>query len=85
MVTMSLEVLPNQKDYQTGVYLLQSKQKKILLQVNLKILENSAKVRIMGSGIFEHLSRALDNSLKVTQGFMILCTGIFLLSIFLWF
>ncbi|SVB76491.1 uncharacterized protein METZ01_LOCUS229345 [marine metagenome] len=36
MVTMSLEVLPNQKDYQTGVYLLQSKQKKILLQVNLK-------------------------------------------------
>ena len=50
-----------------------------------EILENSAKVRIMGSGIFEHLSRALDNSLKVTQGFMILCTGIFLLSIFLWF
>jgi len=50
-----------------------------------EILENSAKVRIMGSGIFEHLSRALDNSLKITQGFMILCTGIFLLSIFLWF
>ena len=50
-----------------------------------EILENSAKVRVMGSGIFEHLSRALDNSLKVTQGFMILCTGIFLLSIFLWF
>jgi len=25
-----------------------------------EILENSAKVRIMGSGIFEHLSRALD-------------------------
>ena len=50
-----------------------------------EILENSAKVRIMGTGIFEHLSRALDNSLKVTQGFMILCTGIFLLSIFLWF
>ena len=50
-----------------------------------EILENSAKVRIMGSGIFEHLSRALDNSLKVTQGFMVLCTGIFLLSIFLWF
>ena len=50
-----------------------------------EVLENSAKVRIMGTGIFEHLSRALDNSLKVTQGFMILCTGIFLLSIFLWF
>jgi len=50
-----------------------------------EILENSAKVRVMGTGIFEHLSRALDNSLKMTQGFMILCTGIFLLSIFLWF
>jgi predicted neutral ceramidase superfamily lipid hydrolase len=50
-----------------------------------EILENSAKVRVMGTGIFEHLSKALDNSLKMTQGFMILCTGIFLLSIFLWF
>ena len=50
-----------------------------------EILENSAKVRIMGSGIFEHLSRALDNSLRITKGFMILCTGIFLLSVFLWF
>jgi len=52
---------------------------------NKEILENSAKVRIMGTGIFEHLSRALDSSLKMTQGFMVLCTGIFLLSIFLWF
>ncbi len=50
-----------------------------------EILENSVKVRVMGTGIFEHLSRALDNSLKMTQGFMVLCTGIFLLSIFLWF
>ena len=38
-----------------------------------EILENSAKVRVMGTGIFEHLSRALDNSLKMTQGFMIGC------------
>jgi len=58
---------------------------KNIAQGKFEILENSAKVRIMGSGIFEHLSRALDSSLKVTQGFMILCTGIFLLSIFLWF
>ena len=48
-----------------------------------EILENKAKVRVMGSGIFEHLSMALDNSLKMTQGFMIGCVGIFLLSIFL--
>jgi len=50
-----------------------------------EILENNAKVRIMGTGIFEHLSRALDNSLKMTKWFMILCTGIFLMSIFLRF
>ena len=50
-----------------------------------EILENNAKVRIMGSGIFEHLSRALDSSLNMTKWFMILCTGIFLISIFLRF
>ena len=50
-----------------------------------EILENKAQVRVMGSGIFEHLSVALDSSLKMTKGFMIGCVGIFLLSIFLWF
>jgi len=58
---------------------------KNIVSGKFEILENSAKVRIMGSGIFEHLSRALDNSLRITKGFMILCTGIFLLSVFLWF
>ncbi len=50
-----------------------------------EILENKAQVRVMGSGIFEHLSIALDSSLKMTKGFMVGCVGIFLLSIFLWF
>ena len=50
-----------------------------------EILENQSNVRVMGSGIFEHLSRALDTSLRITKGFMIGCAGIFLLSIFLWF
>ena len=50
-----------------------------------EILENQAKVRVMGTGIFEHLSRALDSSLKLTKIFMVGCVGIFLLSIFLWF
>jgi len=50
-----------------------------------EILENKAQVRVMGSGIFEHLSMALDSSLKMTKGFMVGCVGIFLLSIFLWF
>tara|TARA_B100000378_G_scaffold11763_1_gene9917 strand:- start:2180 stop:3922 length:1743 start_codon:yes stop_codon:yes gene_type:complete len=50
-----------------------------------EILENQAKVRVMGTGIFEHLSRALDSSLRMTKIFMVGCVGIFLLSIFLWF
>ena len=50
-----------------------------------EILESQAKVRVMGTGIFEHLSRALDSSLKLTKIFMVGCVGIFLLSIFLWF
>ena len=50
-----------------------------------EILENKAQVRVMGSGIFEHLSIALDSSLKMTKGFMVGCVGLFLLSIFLWF
>ena len=50
-----------------------------------EILENQANVRVMGTGIFEHLSRALDSSLRMTKIFMVGCVGIFLLSIFLWF
>jgi len=50
-----------------------------------EILENKAQVRVMGSGIFEHLSVALDSSLKMTKAFMVGCVGLFLLSIFLWF
>ena len=38
-----------------------------------EILENKAQVRVMGSGIFEHLSIALDSSLKMTKGFMVGC------------
>ena len=59
------------------------KAEKNIASGQFEILENKAKVRVMGSGIFEHLSIALDNSLKMTQGFMIGCVGIFLLSIFL--
>jgi len=56
-----------------------------ILSGQFEILENKAQVRVMGTGIFEHLSVALDSSLKMTKGFMVGCVGIFLLSIFLWF
>ncbi|HUT06307.1 MAG TPA: DUF2070 family protein, partial [Nitrosopumilaceae archaeon] len=49
-----------------------------------EILENHTEVKIMGQGIFEDYSKALDNSLKITKGFMIGCTGLFLTSLFLY-
>ena len=58
---------------------------KNIITGKFEILENKSKVRVMGSGIFEHISKALDTSLRITKGFMIGCVGIFLLSIFLWF
>ena len=48
-----------------------------------EILENQTEVKIMGQGIFEDYSKALDNSLKITKGFMIGCTVLFLTSLFL--
>ena len=77
MVTMSLVVLLNQKRLANWCLSIAKQAEKNVALGKFEILENSAKVRIMGTGIFEHLSKALDSSLKMTQGFMILCTGIF--------
>ena len=51
--------------------------------VKYEILENQTEVKIMGQGIYEDYSKALDNSLKITKGFMIGCAGLFLTSLFL--
>jgi len=48
-----------------------------------EILENQTEVKVMGQGIYEDYSKALDNSLKITKGFMIGCVGLFLTSLFL--
>jgi putative membrane protein len=48
-----------------------------------EILENHTEVKIMGQGIYEDYSKALDNSLKITKGFMIGCVCLFLTSLFL--
>ena len=48
-----------------------------------EILENQTEVKIMGEGIYEDYSKALDNSLKITKGFMIGCVLLFLTSLFL--
>lgn len=48
-----------------------------------EILENHTEVKIMGEGIFEEYSKALDKSLKITKGFMIGSVVLFLTSLFL--
>ncbi len=48
-----------------------------------EILENQTEVKIMGEGIYEDYSKALDNSLKITKGFMIGCVLLFLTSLFI--
>ena len=48
-----------------------------------EILENQTYVKIMGQGIFEDFSKALDNSLKISKGFMIGGVCLFITSLFL--
>ncbi|MCH7967582.1 MAG: DUF2070 family protein [Thaumarchaeota archaeon] len=48
-----------------------------------EILENQADVKIMGQSIFEDFSKALDNSLKLSKGFMIGAVCFFITSLFL--
>ena len=48
-----------------------------------EILENEADVKIMGQGIYEDYSKALDNSLKITKGFMIGSVILFIITLFL--
>ncbi len=48
-----------------------------------EILENKTDVRVMGQGIFKDYSKALDNSLKITKGFLIGGIIFFLTSLFL--
>jgi len=48
-----------------------------------EILENQVDVKIMGRGIFEDFSKALDNSLKISKVFMIGGVCLFITSLFL--
>ena len=48
-----------------------------------EILENETKVKVMGRGIYEDYSKALDNSLKITKGFLIGGVLLFVTSLFL--
>ena len=48
-----------------------------------EILENEADVKVMGQGIYEDYSNALDKSLKLTKGFMMGSVTLFIITLFL--
>ncbi len=53
------------------------------VSTKFEILENESNVKVMGQGIYEDYSKALDNSLKITKGFVIGCVILFVTSLFL--
>jgi len=48
-----------------------------------EILENETTVKVMGKGIYEDYSKALDKSLKITKIFVLGCVLLFVSSLFL--
>ena len=48
-----------------------SKAERNINTANFEILESETRVKVMGQGIYEDYSKALDNSLKITKGFVI--------------
>ncbi len=52
-------------------------------EAKFEILENESNVKVMGQGIYEDYSKALDNSLKITKGFVIGGVIFFVTSLFL--
>lgn len=54
-----------------------------ITSAKFEILENETDVKIMGPGIYEDYSKALDNSLKITKGFMIGSVILFIITLFL--
>jgi len=80
--------------YQLGLITSADKLSKWLLEIaknaeenitsaKFEILENETKVKVMGQDIYEDYSKALDNSLKITKGFVIGGVVFFITSLFL--
>ena len=54
-----------------------------ITSAKFEIIENQAKVKVMGQDIYQDYSKALDNSLKITKGFVIGGIVFFTTSLFL--
>ena len=59
------------------------KAEKNITKTKFEILENETDVKVMGTGIYEDYSKALDNSLRITKGFVIGGVILFITSLFL--
>jgi putative membrane protein len=54
-----------------------------IMPTKFEILENETRVKVMGQSIYQDYSKALDNSLKITKGFVIGAVIFFTTSLFL--
>ena len=54
-----------------------------IMPTKFEILENETSVKVMGQSIYQDYSKALDNSLKITKGFVIGAVIFFATSLFL--
>ena len=54
-----------------------------IMPTKFEILENETSVKVMGQSIYQDYSKALDNSLKITKGFVIGGVIFFATSLFL--
>jgi len=59
------------------------KSETVITAAKFEILENHSEVKVMGQSIYEDYSKALDNSLKITKGFVIGGLLLFITSLFL--
>ena len=60
-----------------------AKKSETTTNARFEILENETNVMVMGQEIYEDYSKALDNSLKITKGFVIGGVAFFITSLFL--
>ena len=60
---------------------LAKKAEKDMTPANFEILEKESKVKVMGPTIFKDFSKALDNSMKISKGFVIGSFILFLISL----
>jgi putative membrane protein len=54
-----------------------------IMSTKFEILENETSIKVMGQSIYQDYSKALDNSLKITKGFVIGAVIFFATSLFL--